>query len=93
MQAPEPMDNRRVQLLEVLVFLLLIVPSMVLSLFVIRTGHMEFVPAAVSVMRRDLSLVGLILYFLWRHGCARLSSPRLPGTPSAIRCCDPSASG
>ncbi len=68
MQAPEPVDNRRVQLLEVLVFLLLIVPSMVLSLFVIRAGGMEFVPAAVSVMLRDLSLVCLILYFLRRNG-------------------------
>jgi hypothetical protein len=54
MQFHENPDNRRVQLLEVLVFLFLIVPSMVLSLFVIRLGGLGFVLTATSVILRDI---------------------------------------
>ena len=58
----------REQFFEVLVFLFLIVPSMVLSFFVIRQGTLGFVFTASSVMLRDLALVSLILFFLWRNG-------------------------
>jgi membrane protease YdiL (CAAX protease family) len=52
----------------VAVFLFLIVPSMVLSFFVIRQGGLGFLFTASSVMLRDLALVSLIIFFLWRNG-------------------------
>jgi membrane protease YdiL (CAAX protease family) len=60
--------SRKVQAWEVAVFLLLIVPSMALSLFVIRLGQLSFVPTATAIILRDLGLVSLILFFLWRNG-------------------------
>jgi len=66
-----PQDRSKEQLLEVAVFLLLIVPSMVLSFFLIRVGSVGFVFTAVSVILRDLALVGLVLFFIWRNGESR----------------------
>jgi membrane protease YdiL (CAAX protease family) len=63
-----PPDSQREQLLEVSVFLLLIVPSMILSFFVIRQGGLGFVFTACSVILRDLALVSLIMFFIWRNG-------------------------
>jgi membrane protease YdiL (CAAX protease family) len=60
--------GRRTQAVEVSVFLFLIVPSLVLSLFVIRQGGLGFVITAVATILRDLGLVVLIFYFLWRNG-------------------------
>lgn len=60
--------GRNVQAAEVAVFLLLIVPSTVLSLFVIRQGQLSFLIAATAIIFRDLGLVCLILFFLWRNG-------------------------
>ncbi|HEX4142810.1 MAG TPA: type II CAAX endopeptidase family protein [Pirellulales bacterium] len=60
--------NREVQTWEVTVFLFLIVPSMILSLFVIRQGQLSFLLAATATILRDLGLVSLILFFLWRNG-------------------------
>jgi len=59
---------RKEQAVEVALFLFLIVPSMVLSLFVVRRGNLSFVLAAVATIFRDLGLVSLILFFLWRNG-------------------------
>ena len=56
------------QAVEVAVFLFLIVPSMILSLFVVRQGGLSFVLTAVATIFRDLGLVSLILFFLWRNG-------------------------
>jgi hypothetical protein len=56
------------QVIEVAVFLFLIVPSMILSLFVVRQGGLSFVLTAVATILRDLGLVSLILFFLWRNG-------------------------
>jgi membrane protease YdiL (CAAX protease family) len=56
-----------VQRREVLVFLFLIVPSMLLSLFVARSGALGFVATALATIFRDLSLVSLIAFFLWRN--------------------------
>ena len=56
------------QFFEVSVFLLLIVPSMVLSFFVIKAGSVGFVFTAVAVILRDLALVCLIFFFIWRNG-------------------------
>ncbi|MDH7482528.1 MAG: type II CAAX endopeptidase family protein [Armatimonadota bacterium] len=58
----------REQLYEVSVFLLLIVPSMVISLFAVMRGHLSFPIVAVSTMIRDLAFVALILFFVWRNG-------------------------
>jgi membrane protease YdiL (CAAX protease family) len=59
---------RKEQAVEVAVFLFLIVPSMILSLFVVRQGNLSFVLAAVATIFRDLALVCLILFLLWRNG-------------------------
>lgn len=63
---PEPSPMKR--LIEVLVFLLLIFPSMFLSLFVVKQGSIGFAFIAVSVILRDLSLIFLVLYFVWSNG-------------------------
>lgn len=60
--------NSKEQLLEVSVFLFLIVPSLVLSFFAVKQGNLSFVLVAVSIILRDLALVSLILFFLWRNG-------------------------
>ena len=60
--------GRRQQLVEVSVFLLLIVPSMLLSFFVVRQGGLRFTIVAVSTIVRDLSLMSLVLFFAWRNG-------------------------
>ncbi len=62
---------RNTQILEVCVFLSLIVPSMALSLFAVRRGQLGFTLTASSIMLRDLALVCLILFFLWRNGESR----------------------
>ncbi len=56
------------QAVEVAVFLFLIMPSMILSLFVVRQGALSFELTAVATILRDLGLVSLILLFLWRNG-------------------------
>jgi len=66
-EAVPPLDRSR-QMVEVLVFLFLIVPSMVLSFFVVRLGSLSFPFVAVSTIVRDLSLLCLVLYFIWRNG-------------------------
>jgi membrane protease YdiL (CAAX protease family) len=55
------------QLVEVSVFLFLIVPSMALSFFAIKQGSLSFVLVAISTILRDLALVSLILFFVWRN--------------------------
>ena len=56
------------QIIEVSVFLFLIVPSMVLSFFVVKQGTLGFVFVAIATILRDVSLVSLILFFVWRNG-------------------------
>jgi membrane protease YdiL (CAAX protease family) len=65
---PGPLPSRREQTVEVLVFLFMIVPSVALSFFVVKAGTIGFVLTAVATMFRDLGLVALILFFLWRNG-------------------------
>jgi uncharacterized protein len=56
-------------LVEVLVFLFLIVPSMVLSFLVqTRLGGLDFVSTASAIIVRDLAMVSLVFYFIWRNG-------------------------
>jgi uncharacterized protein len=59
--------GRRIQRVEVLVFLSLIVPSLVLSFFAIRQGAVSFEVVACATILRDLALVGLVAFFLWRN--------------------------
>jgi membrane protease YdiL (CAAX protease family) len=60
--------DRTEQLIEVAVFLFLIVPSMALSFFVVKQGSMSFMLTAVSTILRDIALVSLIVFFIWRNG-------------------------
>jgi membrane protease YdiL (CAAX protease family) len=59
---------QKVQRLELLVFLLLIVPSTVLSFFVIPHANLGFVITAWATIAHDVALVGLIAFFVWRNG-------------------------
>jgi membrane protease YdiL (CAAX protease family) len=56
------------QLYEVSVFLLLILPSMALSFFVVKRGNLSFAVIASATILRDLGLISLIFFFLWRNG-------------------------
>jgi membrane protease YdiL (CAAX protease family) len=60
-------NSRGEQLREVLVFLFLIAPSMGLSFFAIRQGSISFRLTAAATILRDLGLVSLIVFFLWRN--------------------------
>ncbi len=60
-------NSRGEQLREVLVFLFLIAPSMGLSFFAIRQGILSFRLTAAATILRDLGLVSLIVFFLWRN--------------------------
>lgn len=59
--------QRKEPLLEVSVFLFLIVPSMLLSFFAVKQGMVNFTLTAIASIARDLALVSLILFFLWRN--------------------------
>ncbi len=61
-------SHRKEQIVEVSVFLLLIIPSMIISFFVVKQGGISFVLVAFSSILRDLAMVSLILFFLWRNG-------------------------
>ncbi len=60
-------ESRKKELFELAVFLLLIVPSMLIS-FPGLGGSFGFPLLAVSVIFRDLSLTCLVLFFLWHDG-------------------------
>ena len=60
--------NKKEQLTEIGVFLFLIGPSLVLSFFAVKQGSLGFVLTAVATILRDLALVSLIFFFLWRNG-------------------------
>ena len=60
--------SREEQVYELLVVLFLIVPSVVLSLFAFGPSQVGFVLLALATIFRDLALVALILFFLWRNG-------------------------
>jgi uncharacterized protein len=60
--------SRREQALEVGVFLLLIVPSLVLSFVASARSSVSFALLAASTIARDVALVALVAFFLWRNG-------------------------
>jgi membrane protease YdiL (CAAX protease family) len=66
--AAGPKFDKREQLIEVSVFLFLIGPSLILSLFLVNQGNVSFMLTAVATILRDLSFLSLILFFLWRNG-------------------------
>jgi membrane protease YdiL (CAAX protease family) len=63
-----PSPTRQQAATELGVFLFLIVPSLAISLFVTQQLSVGFVLLAISTILRDLALVSLVLYFLWRNG-------------------------
>lgn len=68
--------SRGVQLAELSVFLLLIVPALAMSLVPSRspTAVESFPALAMAVIIRDVGLVALIGFFLWRNGEVSLHS-------------------
>ena len=67
-RAEPPLPTRTVQTVELAVFLFLIMPSMVISLFAIQKGSLSFSLAATAIIFRDLSLLSLVCYLIWRNG-------------------------
>ncbi len=66
--SPSPMTQKS-QLLELLVFLFLIVPSLALSFVSTQQqGAVSFSLTAAATILRDLALLCLVLFFLWRNG-------------------------
>ena len=62
-----PYSNRKEQFVELSVFLFLILPSLVFSFFAVRQGSVSFMLLSSATILRDLSLVSLILFFIWRN--------------------------
>jgi len=60
-------SSTKARLVEVHVFLFLIVPSMILSFFAVKQGILNFELVAIATILRDLGLVSLILFFVWRN--------------------------
>ena len=60
-------SNRREQSVELLVFLFLILPSLVFSFFAVKQGNLSFLLISIATVLRDLSLLCLILFFIWRN--------------------------
>ena len=59
--------NRKDQFVELSVFLFLILPSLIFSFFAVRQGSVSFLLISSATILRDLSLVSLILFFIWRN--------------------------
>ena len=58
----------RIQLVEVLVFLFVLLPLMALSALIGRPDTVDFVMVASATIVHDLALLSLVLYFVWRNG-------------------------
>jgi len=56
------------QLIEVVILLLLLGPSLVPVRAALAALHVDFITLAASVMVRDLALLFLVLYLVWRNG-------------------------
>lgn len=59
---------RKIQVIEVCVFLLLVLPSAAVAPSVLKKGDLHFTAIAVSSIVNDLAQLSLILYFVWRNG-------------------------
>jgi len=62
-----PLSSRREQSVELSVFLFLILPSLVFSFFAVKQGKVSFLLISTATILRDLSLLSLILFFIWRN--------------------------
>ncbi len=60
--------DRKVQLVEVAVFLFLIMPPMATSFLIGNEAQPRFIQVAISSILSDLALLGLVFYFIWRNG-------------------------
>jgi membrane protease YdiL (CAAX protease family) len=60
--------SKKIQVVETTVFLLLIIPSMLISSAVALPKHLSFPLVASSTIFSDIPLLCLVLYFLWRNG-------------------------
>jgi membrane protease YdiL (CAAX protease family) len=58
----------KVKRVELAVFLFLIVPPMLASLFLTSYADLRFTPVAISSILSNLALMSLIFYFIWRNG-------------------------
>ncbi|MEJ2422782.1 MAG: hypothetical protein P8018_13960 [Acidobacteriota bacterium] len=58
----------KVRRLEFLVFLFLVVPSLLASFYISKLAGLGFPLIAAATILRDLALVALLLFFLWRNG-------------------------
>jgi membrane protease YdiL (CAAX protease family) len=61
-------QGRKKEFFELAVFLLLIIPSMLISFLSLGKESLGFALVAVSIILRDISLTCLVLFFLWRDG-------------------------
>jgi membrane protease YdiL (CAAX protease family) len=59
-------SKRLTHTVELLAFLALLAPSMILSMLVSGGTHASFVLVAVATILRDLGLLALVLFFVWR---------------------------
>ncbi|MGC9196072.1 MAG: CPBP family intramembrane glutamic endopeptidase [Syntrophobacteraceae bacterium] len=59
---------RKKEFFELAVFLLLIIPSMMISFLPMGKERLGFAVMAVSIILRDISLTCLVFFFLWRDG-------------------------
>jgi membrane protease YdiL (CAAX protease family) len=65
---PVRATERRQHGVELFVFLLLLAPSLAVSLVVTAAPDLPFVVLALATGLRDVALVALVLFFLWRNG-------------------------
>lgn len=63
-----PAAARRVQAIELFVFLLILLPLMALSAVASRPEGLGFTTVAIAVIAHDLALLSLVLFFVWRNG-------------------------
>jgi membrane protease YdiL (CAAX protease family) len=62
-----PPPPRDILIREIWVFLFILIPSLVLSLFAVRGAAMSFVLVATATICQDLALVSLVAFFFWRN--------------------------
>ncbi|MEJ2721395.1 MAG: type II CAAX endopeptidase family protein [bacterium] len=63
--------TRTARLLEVLVFVFLILPALLLSFVTARSAGasgLSFAVGGIAIILRDLALMSLVLFFVWRNG-------------------------
>ncbi len=66
-ETPQARPSRKVQLIEVLVFLFLILPATGSAYFLLKQVRLPFTATAISTMLSDVALVCLLVYFVWRN--------------------------